>query len=96
MASCETAHKVFNPLVDKGIRIGLLPDWTNVRGRVAYRVLLGSYDQLPNAWSRFAREALEAARSAPRGPPGDVYLCGPMEHPKDPSKMLTVLYVPVQ
>jgi len=95
MASCDGAHKLFDPLVEKDIQVGTLPAWTCVAGKVAYRVLRGSYDQLPTAWTEFPRRALQQARAAPRGPPGDVYLCGPMDHPVEPAKMLTVLYIPV-
>jgi len=96
MASCDAAHKALEPLVPKGIQIGTLPGWTCVDGKVAYRVIKGSYDQLPKAWSDFPQQALATARSAPRGPPGDVYVCTPMDHPDEPGKMLTVLYVPVR
>ncbi len=96
MASCDAAHKVFDSLVKRGIQVGDLPDWTCVGGRVAYRVVQGPYEQLPRAWVDFPSQALGAARSAPRGPPGDVYICTPMDHPDDPSKMLTVLYIPVR
>jgi DNA gyrase inhibitor GyrI len=96
MASCDLAHKVFDPQVEKGVQLGRLPDWTCVGGKVAYRVLRGPYEQLPKAWAEFPSDALNAARSAPRGPPGDVYLCTPTDHPGDPARMLTVLYLPVR
>jgi hypothetical protein len=96
MANCDLAHKEFDPLVEKGVQIGKLPDWTCVGGKVAFRVLRGPYEQLSKAWAEFPSRAIGVARSAPRGPPGDVYLCSPMDHPDDPAKMLTVLYLPVR
>jgi hypothetical protein len=96
MARCDLAHKVFDSQVQKGIQVGKLPDWTCVGGKVVYRVLKGSYEQLPDAWSSFASEAMSVAGSPSRGPPGDVYLCTVMDHPKDPAKLLTILYVPVE
>jgi hypothetical protein len=95
MASCDEAHRILDPQVEKDIQVGKLPDWTSVVGQVAYKVLRGPYDQLPGAWATFPQRALEVARAAPRGPPGDVYICSPMDHPKDPARMLTILYVPV-
>jgi len=96
MANCDATHRVFDPLVAKGIQVGNLPEWTCVIGKVAYRVLKGPYEQLPKAWADFPSQALDAAGSPPRGPPGDVYLCTPTDHPDEPAKMLTLLYVPVQ
>ena len=96
MASCDAAHKVLESKVDQGIHVGELPVWTCVGGKVAYRVIQGSYEQLPGAWATFPQRALETARSPPRGPPGDVYVCSPMDHAKDPGRLLTVLYLPVQ
>ena len=96
MASCDAAHKVLDPQVGRDIQIGELPDWTCVGGKVAYKVLKGSYEQLPSAWATFPQRALETARSAPRGPPGDVYVCSPMDHSDDPGQALTILYVPVR
>ena len=96
MAQCDAAHMVFDPQVGKDIRVGELPEWTCVVGKVAYMVLRGSYDQLPGAWASFPERVLGAARSEPRGPPGDVYVCGPMDHPSDPSRMLTILYLPIR
>jgi hypothetical protein len=95
MANCDQAHKFLEPQVEKGIQIGQLPDWTCVTGKVAYRVLKGPYTQLAAAWGSFPQQALGTARSAPRGPPGDVYVCSPMDHPNDPGRMLTILYIPV-
>lgn len=66
-----------------------------MRGKVAYRVLRGPYEQLPGAWVEFPMKALEKAQSAPRGPAGDVYVCSPLEHKNDEARMLTVRYTPV-
>ena len=96
MANCDEAHKLFDPQVEKGIMVGTLPSWTCVSGKVVYRVLKGPYDQLPKAWDEFPQKALQEARVPPRGPPGDVYVCGPMDHPREPGKMLTILYIPVK
>ena len=96
MASCDAAHRVLDPQVGKDIQVGQLPDWTCVGGKVAFKVLKGPYEQLAAAWATFPQRALEIARTAPRGPPGDVYVCSPMDHSKDPDRMLTILYVPVQ
>jgi len=94
--NCDSAHQQLEPLSPKGIQVGTLPDWVCVQGKVVYKVVRGAYDQLPKEWASFPQQALSTARTAPRGPPGDVYVCGPMDHPKDPSKMLTILYVPIQ
>ena len=96
MANCDAAHKLLDPLVEKGIQIGKLPDWTCVEGKVAYRVVRGSYDQLARAWTTFPQSALEVARAAPRGSPGDVYVCSPMDHTNDSTRILTILYIPVR
>jgi hypothetical protein len=96
MANCDAAHKEFDAVVERGIQVGKLPVWTCIEGKVAYRVVKGSYELLAKAWTDFPVQALAAARSAPRGPPGDVYVCSPMDHPRDPSNMLTVLYLPVR
>ena len=96
MPSCDAAHRALVPLVEKGIQVGTLPEWTCVRGKVAYQVLRGPYELLAAAWAAFPQRALGMARASPRGPPGDVYVCGPMDHPSEPDRMLTILYVPVR
>ncbi len=96
MASCAAAHKEFDHQVGRKVAIGTLPAWTRVTGKVAYIVLRGPYDQLPEAWGHFPQEAMRASQGASEGPSGDVYLCNPMDHPDDPSKLLTLLYLPVR
>jgi hypothetical protein len=91
MARCEAAHAEFDRIAAGTIHVGTLPEWTSVRGKVAWTLSKGPYHQLPQAWAAFMREA--PARDA-RGPSGDVYLCIPGDHAEE--RLLTILYLPVR
>lgn len=90
MANCERAHARFDKVDPGKIHVGELPDWTRVRGKVAWSLFRGEYSGLPEAWVSFAARAMPAG---PAGPAGDVYLCTVGEH--DPDRLLTILYLPL-
>ena len=93
MASCDSAHAFFDKSVGAPIQVGVLPEWTRVKGKVAWRVVKGPYPELSKAWQTFPGDAAKVLRSPPEGPGGDVYLCRPQEHSSD--RHLTVLYLPL-
>jgi hypothetical protein len=96
MGACDDAHEEFGSKADGKVRVGTLPEWTRVEGKVAWQVLKGPYSKMLEAWPAFMQKALAAAK-APNGPPGDVYVCNPMDHHgKAEATMLTVLYLPVE
>jgi hypothetical protein len=95
MALCDGAHARYDQLAAGKIQVGNLPEWTRVQGRVAWSVVKGPYSQLPAAWQSFMRDA-PGASVHPNGPPGDVYVCNPMDHQGTEESMLTLLYVPVE
>ena len=46
MAECDDMHKAFGPLAGGAIQVGELPDWTRIRGRVAWYVYRGPYSEI--------------------------------------------------
>jgi hypothetical protein len=82
MAKCDSVHKVFDSMLEKGVHVGTLPEWMALGGKVAYRGLRGPKEPLPQAWTEFRSEAMDVAQSRPRGRPGDADLCGPVD-PRD-------------
>jgi AraC family transcriptional regulator len=63
-------------------------------GRYARALHVGSYEQLPDAWTRFKRDGVKrvGARAA-SGPSYEVYLNDPTKVPKE--ELRTELYIPV-
>ncbi len=94
VASCDGAHAFFDKTVGAPVQIGMLPDWTRVKGKVAWRVVKGPYSELPRVWAAFPGEAAKVLRGPPDGPAGDVFLCNPQEH--SPDRLLTVVYLPAK
>jgi hypothetical protein len=93
MRSCEKLHREYDQHANGKVQTGSLPDWMHVSGDVAWSVFKGPYSELPKGWSEFMKKV----RSMPTsGPPGDVYMCDPMEHDADQSSLLTILWVPVR
>jgi hypothetical protein len=96
MPACDAAHSELDPFVGKKVTVGKLPVWARVQGRVAWKVVRGPYTELPENWMAFMRE-VGTSRARANGPTGDVYACQPMDHEKDGgSKLLTILYAPVE
>jgi effector-binding domain-containing protein len=95
MATCEAGHAEFEKQADGKVHVGTLPEWTRVKGKVAYRVHRGPYSELHRVSGTFPEQVLRAKES-PAGPSGDVYVCPSMDHPGGDAKLLTVLYFPVK
>ena len=93
---CDEIHREFDGFANGSVQIGELPPWTHVRGRMAFYVYQGPYNGLGDAWQDFARKkgALDLEF---HGPPGEVYVCDPSDHPGDAQKtMLTILWAPLK
>ncbi len=59
-----------------------------VNGKVAWYVFQGPYRELPDAW------AIGSGKVS--GPPGDVYVCDPVDHKGTEEKLITILWAPVK
>ena len=90
-------HKAFGPLAGGAIQVGELPDWTRIRGRVAWYVYRGPYRDLgETGWRVFWHKVTEAKLTM-AGVPGDLYVCSPDAHAGDAQRdMLTLLWAPVR
>jgi hypothetical protein len=96
MRSCERVHVEYEGLANGKIQIGPLPGWMHVNGRVAWYVFQGPYSALPEAWTDFMKKTNSMGPTKLSGPPGDVYVCSPMEHKGDEEKMITILWTPLK
>ena len=97
MAACDRVHRDFDGLANGEIHTGELPAWMHVQGPVAFYVYQGPYASLSEAWSSFMQKALAAGAGEPAGPPGEVYVCDPLDHLQGKEeKLTTILWVPVK
>ncbi len=96
MASCAEAHRAFDELATGELQTGVLPPWLHVQGRVAWSVHRGPYSGISRAFPAFMEKVQTALPGAVRGPPGDVYVCSPEDHPGpgQPS-LMTIFWVPI-
>jgi hypothetical protein len=96
MRSCEEAHREYERHACGKVQIGSLPTWMHVNDQVAWYVFKGPYSSLPEAWNEFMKKARSLSTAKLSGPPGDVYLCDPIEHKGDEKSMITILWAPVK
>lgn len=96
MRSCEGAHKNYDKHANGKTQVGSLPSWMHVEGRVAWYVFRDSYQMLPDGWTKFMEKVRSLSNIKLAGPPGDVYVCNPMEHKGDEKSMITILWIPVK
>jgi len=89
-------HRQFGALAGGDLRVGELPSWTRIRGRVAWYVYRGPYSELGDKGWRAFWHKFRAAKLKMAGVPGDLYVCSPDAHTKDEQKdMLTLIFAPV-
>ncbi|MFQ5918870.1 MAG: hypothetical protein ACE5I4_02335 [Thermoplasmata archaeon] len=97
MADCGAVHRDYDGLANGDVQVGELPPWTHVEGPVAWYVFQGPYSALSDAWASFMQKALASGVSKPSGPPGDVYVCDPLDHLGEAEeKLTTILWVPLR
>lgn len=97
MLPCEEVHRTYNRLANGEVQAGQLPRWMHVRGQVAWYVFQGSYEGLADAWATFMQKALSSDIGEVTGPPGDVYVCDPLDHLEDEqSRLTTILWAPLK
>lgn len=96
MSCCEAMHKALDAFANGDVRVGEMPAYTHVTGRVAWYVYRGSYRDLQaKGWDLFWRK-FTVANVKMEGAPGDVYVCNPGCHKEDREEnMLTILWAPV-
>lgn len=88
---------MYDDLAQGEAQAGELPAWMHVQGRVAWYVFQGPYSQLSDAWAEFMQKALAAGLGQVAGPPGDVYVCDPLDHLEEAqAKLTTILWVPLK
>ena len=92
MAICDDVHREYDRIANGQVLFGELPPWTHVRGRVAWYVFQGPYSGLGDAWQEFMRKAHASGPVALSGPPGDVYVCDPADHPGDRAATMTTIF----
>ncbi len=97
MTCCEAMHKALDAKANGEIQVGELPEWAHVRGKVAWYVFQGPYQDLSTkGWDMFWRK-FAAGNFTMEGAPGDVYACSPGCHKEDRGeKMLTIFWAPVR
>lgn len=93
---CAAIHAEYDMLANGPLRVGELPAWMNVRGRVVWSVHQGPYDGLGQAWAEFIRKVGAEYGARMSGPPGDVYVCDPADHADDTGRMTTILWSPIR
>ncbi len=76
------------------IQLGELPAGLHVVGPIAWWIFRGSHDGMGAAWELFGEKLETVLGHGGVGPPGDIYLCDPEDHPGDWEAMLTVLWAP--
>lgn len=93
---CRDLHAEWDKLAGGAIQEGELPAWMNVRGPCAWYVHQGPYETMGQAWAVFMAKASASYAGRMAGPPGDVYVCDPMDHENDASKLTTILFAPIR
>lgn len=97
MSACEEIHQAYDAMANSDVQMGELPPWMHVQGTVAWYVFQGPYAELSNAWAAFMQKALAADAGEIAGPPGDVYVCDPLDHLSEAQETLTtILWVPLK
>jgi hypothetical protein len=97
MPECEEVHRAYDGLANGDVQVGKLPPWMHVQGNVAWYVFQGSYAALSDAWASFMQKALASKVGDLGGPPGDVYVCDPLDHLAEADeKLTTILWVPLK
>jgi hypothetical protein len=91
---CEEYHRCFDQLANGEIQTQELPSELHVRGKIAWWIYRGSHDGMGEAWGVFGGKVRDAVGVEETGPPGDIYLCDPKDHPGAWEEMLTVLWAP--
>lgn len=96
MATCDEVHRAYDGLANGAVQVGELPSWMHVRGKVAWYVFQGPYAGLSDAWADFMQKALASDIGGVTGPPGDVYVCDPLDHLDElQGTLTTILWAPV-
>jgi hypothetical protein len=90
-------HDRFGRFANGEVQTGELPPEFRVQGQVLWYVYRGPYDGLGAAWGVFMQK-VHASNPAPNaGPPGDIYICDPTEHPAEKAAgMLTLFWAPLR
>ena len=97
MTSCAEVHRVYDVLANGEVQTGELPTWMHVLGPVAWYVYQGPYDSLSEGWASFMQKALATGVGELTGPPGDIYVCDPLDHLEaEQEKLTTILWVPLR
>lgn len=97
MPSCAKVHEEYDRYANGELRVGPLPAWMHVKGKVAWYVFQGPYAGLPDAWSKFGEKLRVMGPSKFAGPPGDVYVCDPEDHKGEAQgKLVTILWAPLK
>ena len=97
MTACEEVHRKYDALAHAEVQAGELPAWMRIQGRVAWYAVQGPYDHLGDAWAEFMQKALASDIGPVSGPPGDVYVCDPLDHLAEAEERLTtILWVPLK
>jgi hypothetical protein len=91
---CDKIHEDYDRYANADVKVGQLPAWMHVNGRVAWYVFQGPY-RLPEGWGEFMKKAQASNANEFTGPPGDVYVCNPQEHKDNEQKMITILWTPL-
>ena len=96
VAHCDEFHRQYDRFANKDVQVGELPDWTHVRGTVAWFVAQGPYAEMQGMWRAFHAK-VRTKKLTVHGPPGDVYVCDPDDHAGERQRTLsTVLWIPVK
>jgi len=89
-------HKQYDRFANGSVQTGELPPWMHVHGRVAWYVAQGPYSKLGEMWQEFMKN-VQASKLPVMGPPGDVYLCDPKDHPGESErKIITIIWAPMK
>jgi hypothetical protein len=94
--SCVVYHERYGRFANGEVQTGELDPEFRVQGPVLWYVYRGSYDGLGAAWGVFMKKVHASNLAARAGPPGDIYVCDPMEHQDDAGAgLLTLFWAPV-
>ena len=90
VAHCDEFHQGYDRFANKDVRVGELPVWMHVAGRVAWLVAQGPYAKMPEMWREFHHK-VHAKGLTVHGPPGDVYVCDPDDHTGERERSLSTI-----